>query len=56
MKGRRACALEQPEDVVAEDAGLERPAEVREVELLIPSSTVEAGSCSNSGQSVSDSG
>lgn len=49
-------ALEQSDDVVAEDDGLERPAGVREVKLLIPSSVVEAGSCGNSGQSVNGSG
>lgn len=49
-------ALEQSDDVVAKADGLNRPAEVREVELLISSSIQEAGGCRNSGQSVSGSG
>lgn len=55
-QGEVQVSLEQPDDAVAEDIGLERPAGVRDVELLIPSSTMEAGSYGNSGQSVSGSG
>lgn len=44
------------DNLVAEDSGLERPAGIREVELLVPSSPREAGSCGKSGQSVSSSG
>lgn len=55
-RGEAHTALEQSDAVVAEDAGLERPAGVREVQLLILPSTVEAGSRGNSGHSQSGSG